>query len=68
MIDNLITQRYCSLFNLPKGVCYKFIETDVLTANLDELFENNNVVIHLATLTNAADSSQNREVVLKNTY
>ena len=68
MIDNLITQRYCSLFNLPKGVCYKFIETDVLTANLDELFENNNVVVHLAALTDAANSFQNRELVKNTNY
>jgi dTDP-D-glucose 4,6-dehydratase len=26
MIDNMMTQRYCSLFNLSAGVKYRFIE------------------------------------------
>ena len=30
MVDNLSTQRYCSLFNLPKLATYRFIEAEVL--------------------------------------
>ena len=34
MIDNLLTQRYASLFNLPKNVNYQFYEEDILTLSL----------------------------------
>ena len=56
MIDNLATQRYCSLFSLPEDVHYRFIETDVLTADLDEFFECGDVVIHLAANVNFTGS------------
>ena len=36
MIDNLSTQRYASLFNLPKGVNFKFIEGDILEDRLGD--------------------------------
>ena len=66
-IKRLMGRGLEDLEKMVKELPYKIIETDALTANLDELFENNNVVIPLASLTNAADSSQNREVVFKNT-
>ena len=34
MIDNLSTQRYASLFNLPEGVNFKFYEEDILKADV----------------------------------
>ena len=30
MVDNMMTQRYCSLFNLPKEGSYRFIEAPFL--------------------------------------
>ena len=63
MIDNLLTQRYCSLFNLPSNGSYHFIEEDVLKTNLNPLFSQVDVVIHLAALTDAAASVKNREEV-----
>ena len=56
LVDNLATQRYCSLFNLPEGVSWRFVEADVTTANLEELFAGAAAVIHLAAITNAAES------------
>ncbi len=53
MIDNLSTQRYCSLFNLPATVQYRFLEADVLTADLTSIFEGAAVVVHLAAITDA---------------
>jgi nucleoside-diphosphate-sugar epimerase len=29
LIDDLSTQRYCSLFNLPPGIEWKFVEADI---------------------------------------
>lgn len=63
MLDDLSTQRYCSLFNLPAHGRYRFLETDVLTADLGAIFSGASVVVHLAAITNAAGSFQNRDQV-----
>lgn len=52
ILDNLATERYASLFNLPAAGCYTFIDADVLTADLVRIFGGADVVIHLAALTN----------------
>ena len=54
MIDNLATERYASLYNLPDACTYRFIEADVLTADLERLFAGADAVVHLAALTNGA--------------
>lgn len=63
MIDNMLTQRYCSLFDLPlEGRC-QFIEADVLTTDLAPAVSGAEAVIHLAAITDAAGSFENREAV-----
>jgi len=52
----LSTQRYCSLFNLPEGVPFQFVEADVCTADLETLFKGVDMVIHFAAITDAANS------------
>ena len=54
MIDNLATERYASLYNLPDGCSYAFIEADVLTTDLERAFAGATAVVHLAALTNVA--------------
>jgi len=54
MLDNVMTQRYASLFNLPALGRYRFIETDVRTADLARLIDGAHVVVHLAAITDAA--------------
>lgn len=56
MVDNLATQRYGSLFDLPKEGRYRFVEADILDADLKGLFSGADAVIHLAALTDAAGS------------
>lgn len=56
LVDNLSAQRYCSLFNLPNNVNYTFNELDIMTTDLRKLFSGADVVIHLAAVTNAAES------------
>jgi nucleoside-diphosphate-sugar epimerase len=68
LIDNLSTQRYCSLFDLPGGINWRFIEADVTKADLDELFAGSDVVIHLAAITNAAESFEIEEEVERVNY
>ncbi len=68
MIDNMLTQRYCSLFNLPSGSKYHFFEEDVLTADLKKIFDGADVVVQLAAITDATSSFKNREQVEKVNY
>ena len=63
MVDNLSTQRYCSLFNLPASGQYRFLEADVLAADLAALFEGATAVVHLAAITDATNSFQNKDEV-----
>lgn len=50
LIDDLSSQRYCSLFNLPESGRYEFIEADVVTAELRPMFDGVDVVVHLAAI------------------
>lgn len=68
MIDNLSTQRYASLFHLPKEVPFKFYEDDILSADLETLTEGMDVVIHLAAITDAPSSFERREEVEQVNY
>lgn len=63
MIDNMATQRFPSLFDLPPEGKYQFIEGDVLETDLYKLIDGANVVIHFAAITNAAGSFENKEQV-----
>jgi len=56
MLDNLLTQRYSSLFDLPSEGHYRFLEADILTADLVPVFAGADAVIHLAAITDAASS------------
>jgi UDP-glucose 4-epimerase len=68
MIDNMMTQRYASLFNLPPEGNYHFIEDDVNSIDLKTVFSCANVVIHLAAITDAAGSFDRAEELEKNNY
>ena len=63
MIDSMLTQRYCSLFNLPEGANYRFIEADILNLDLNSVIDGSDVVLHLAAVTDATSSFKNREQV-----
>lgn len=63
MIDNLATQRYASLFNLPDKCRYKFVEGDVTTMELEPVFEGAVAVIQLAAITDATSSFDNADEV-----
>ena len=68
MIDNLMTQRYSSLFNLPKEGNYHFIEADLTSVDLLPLFQDANVVLHLAAITDATGSYLQSEKIQNNNY
>jgi UDP-glucose 4-epimerase len=68
LFDNLSTQRYSSLFNLPEGVKFNFYEEDVCTASLEKYFKDIDLVLHLAAITNAPASFEIQEEVEKVNY
>lgn len=63
MIDSLLTQRYSSLFNLPANGNYRFHEADIISTELEPIFEGADTVLHLAAITDATSSFQNRKQV-----
>lgn len=68
MIDNLLTQRYCSLFHLPSDVSYQFLEMDVRSRDLYTAIDGAEVVIHLAAETDATKSIDNPRLIEENNY
>ena len=56
MIDNLMTQRFASLFELPAAGRYRFVEGDITKIDLAPLFAYAHAVVHLAAITDAAGS------------
>jgi len=68
MLDNMMTQRFCSLFDLPHEARYRFIEADVTKIDLRPVFEGTHTVVHLAAITEAAGSFHRAEEVEANNY
>ena len=58
LLDNLESQRFPSLYNLPKGFNFKFVRDDILTADFDKYLKGIDAVIHLAAITDAEHSKQ----------
>ena len=66
--DNLSTQRFPSLFDLPAGGRYRFVEADVTQAPLEPLLAGADAVVHLAALTDAAGSFAIRERIERENF
>jgi len=64
----MITQRFASLFKLPKLGNYSFIEGDVRLIDLNSLFNGADIVIHLAAITDAAGSFDKVTEIEENNY
>lgn len=68
MVDNLMTQRYGSLFNLPHAGRYQFVEADITQMDLRPVLDSAHVVVHLAAITDAAGSVGRAEEVERNNF
>ena len=69
ILDNLSTQRYCSLFDLPNSVKYEFIEGDVNDINtVRKAVKDIDIVIHLASVTDAPSTINNHELTNKSVF
>tara|TARA_A100001015_G_scaffold296436_1_gene376704 strand:- start:456 stop:1391 length:936 start_codon:yes stop_codon:yes gene_type:complete len=66
LIDNLLTQRYASLFNLPATNDYNFLEKDVSKDDIESDLDNIDILIHLAAMTDAANSFENPDELERN--
>ncbi|GMQ82804.1 MAG: hypothetical protein BMS9Abin05_2266 [Rhodothermia bacterium] len=63
MVDDLSTQRYAALFDLPNSARYQFVEADVTDGEVEDLVKGATAVVHLAAITDATSSFEKREVV-----
>lgn len=68
MIDNMMTQRFPSLFNLPPSCKFSFLEGDVTKMDMRSLLSDSDIVIHLAAITDAAGSFDRAEELEANNY
>ena len=68
LIDNMLSQRYPSLFNLPDCIKFNFNDDDILRADLRVLLKGFDCVIHLAAVTDAESSFNRRDEVEKVNY
>ena len=67
IIDNLSTQRFCSLFRMPKNNKKKFFYNENLSSkNILDKFVKVDVVINLASITDAEGSVKIRNKIFKN--
>jgi len=66
LIDNMMTQRYPSLFSLPPQARFRFVEGDVLDMDLEPLIAGADAVIHLAAITDAANSFDKADLLERN--
>jgi len=68
MVDSMATQRFASLFNLPKTGNYHFVEADVTEVDLLPLLTGADAVVQLAAITDATRSFENSEEVERMNY
>lgn len=68
MVDNIMTNRVCSLFRLPSIAKYQFIEGDVTKMDLQPIFRDAAAVVHLAAITDAAGTLDKGALIEANNY
>lgn len=68
LIDDFSTQRYSSLFNLPDGARFRFLEADVQKMELGPVIAGADALVHLAAITDAASSFDKAEAVEQVNY
>lgn len=65
LVDNLSTQRYVSLLDLPKKPHFVFHELDINDKRIESVIKQSDILIHLAAITDAETSAKKVDVVNK---
>ena len=68
VIDNAISIKPNILFGFKTKTSIKFIDEDVKNFNLDNLLIKNDVIVHLAAITNAAESFKIKKKIFSNNF
>ena len=68
IIDNLLTQRFCSLFDLNPSYNFNFLFDDLKKIDLNKTLTEGDIVIHLAAITNAEASFGDMDKLLNNNF
>ena len=68
VIDNLISNKVNLIFNLKSQVPIRFVDKNIIDFNLKKNLKNNDVIIHLAAITNAAESFKIKKKIFKNNF
>ena len=68
MVDDMSTQRFASLFHLPDGARYRFIEGDVTKLDLAPLIAGAAAVVQLAAITDATRSFDRKDELEANNF
>ena len=68
VIDNLISTKINLIFNLNSQIPIKFIDQNTIDFNFKKNLKNNDVIIHLAAITNAAESFKIKKKIFKNNF
>ena len=68
LVDNFLTQKQVSLFNLNSKINFKFYNLDILDKNIEKLFKKTDYVIHLAAITDATNSFKKIKEIKKVNY
>ena len=68
MIDNMMTQRFASLFNLPKVGKYSFVEGDVRLMDLNSLLKDTDIVIHLAANVGGLFKNMRKKIIISQNF
>ena len=63
LVDDLSSQRYVTLFNLPNDPSFSFIQGSIMDDEVAEVIASASVLIHLAAITDAASSVDRQQEV-----
>lgn len=66
IVDDFSTQRYCSLFNLPKDLSYSLVQGRIQDLDMPEILKDKDAVIHLGATTDAAGTAHDPDLIFKN--
>ena len=70
VIDNLLSNRFNVLFNITddKKIKFNYLNRDILSLDLNKILKKNDIIIHLAAITNATESFKIRNKVFNNNF